>query len=116
MISIQRRLEGLEALPAPIPKTSPEEEHRRLVDEAAACGLSEADVEAKFGGWSGFVYGRRITRTIRPLVPDPEDEAADARFDAWWTEQVALRGGDAQAASSVALEMLRRPWPPTGRT
>lgn len=102
-LNIQRRIEALEALPVPREMPSPEASHRRLVNDAAACGLTEDDV-TKLGGWGHFVVGR-LTGSIRKLGPEPEREAADAAWDA----RVAKQRGDVQAA---ILEALREPWPP----
>lgn len=109
MTPLDRRLKALEARPPPVAVLSPEESHRRLVEEAAACGLSVADVDEKLGGWGEFIYARRIACTVQRLVPDPEEEAARARREARRAERLARHGGDLQAA---LLEALREPWTP----
>ena len=70
-----RRIAALEALPASQRTLSPEEVHANHVAAAARCGLTEAEVMARFNGWPGFVYAKMIGEVVDPTVPEVDAQA-----------------------------------------
>jgi hypothetical protein len=94
--NLDRRTRTLEALPAPAMVVSPEASHQHMLEVAAARGLTESDVEARYGGTSGLA--------VFLLLESANSERAAAE----WEARVAKHGGDDMAA---ILELARRPAP-----
>lgn len=66
---IEKRVAALESQPQARRELTSDELEKALIERAARCGFTEAQVIATFGGWPRFAYACMLGEVVDPAEP-----------------------------------------------